>query len=197
MAKIGFYGGCFSPPTKAHIGLAQMAIKEYKLDKVVFVPVGDLYEKDNLEKLLHRYNMLKIACRNSEVLQVSDIESRTNICYKAIDIFEKLKESHKQDEIYFLMGADNLEKLPQWKNSQKLAENYRYIVFDRGTSKVEEIIENNKILKMHKSNFSAIKTSEFEDCSSRQIREKIKKGQKPDDLDENVYLYIKENSIYL
>ena len=127
MAKIGFYGGCFNPPTKAHIGLAQMAIKEYKLDKVVFVPVGDFYEKDNLEKLLHRYNMLKIVCKDSEVLQVSDIESKSNISYKAIDIFEKIKENHKEDEIYFLMGADNLENLPQWKNNQKLVENYRYI----------------------------------------------------------------------
>ena len=53
MSKIGFYGGSFNPPTKAHIELAKKVIKECSLDKVIFVPVGDLYEKEGMAKAIH------------------------------------------------------------------------------------------------------------------------------------------------
>ena len=78
MAKIGFYGGCFNPPTKAHVVLAKKAIDNCKLDKVVFVPVGDLYQKEKLEKGIHRFEMLKIASQDENRLEVSDIEINDN-----------------------------------------------------------------------------------------------------------------------
>lgn len=61
--KIGFFGGCFNPPTNAHVNLAKEVLYKCKLDKVVFVPVGDFYSKKELAPERHRYNMLKIACK--------------------------------------------------------------------------------------------------------------------------------------
>lgn len=46
--KIGFFGGCFNPPSNVHIDLAKKVIKENNLDEVIFVPVGDFYEKKGL-----------------------------------------------------------------------------------------------------------------------------------------------------
>ncbi len=63
--RIGFFGGCFNPPTNAHINLAKKALKECNLDKVIFVPVGDFYDKKELELAKHRYNMLEIACKRN------------------------------------------------------------------------------------------------------------------------------------
>ena len=54
MIKLGFFGGCFNPPTIAHLEIALKAIEIEKLDKVYFVPMGDYYKKDcgfNLEKI--------------------------------------------------------------------------------------------------------------------------------------------------
>lgn len=197
MARIGFYGGCFNPPTKAHIELAIKAIRECNLDKVVFVPIGDLYEKAKLEKGTHRYNMLRIACKDKKELEVSDIEIKSNRLYKAIDIFEVLKEQNKEDEIYFLMGADNLERLPSWKNSDKLINEFNYIVFDRDLCKAKIIIEDNDFFKNHKEKFRIVNNNEFHNCSSTRIREELKNGEKPEDLDNEIYLYIRENNIYL
>lgn len=64
--KIGFFGGCFNPPTNAHINLAKKVLKECKLDKVIFVPVGNFYDKKELVSGEHRYNMLKIACKRTK-----------------------------------------------------------------------------------------------------------------------------------
>ncbi len=64
--RIGFFGGCFNPPTNAHINLAKKALKECNLDKVIFVTVGDFYDKKELVPGKDRYNMLKIACKRAK-----------------------------------------------------------------------------------------------------------------------------------
>lgn len=50
MEKYGFFGGSFNPVTKAHIELAEEIANKYGLDKVIFVPVGDKYNKTRTSK---------------------------------------------------------------------------------------------------------------------------------------------------
>ena len=68
--KIGFFGGSFNPPSYVHIELAKALINEYNLDKVIFVPVGDYYEKASLISSNHRYNMLMLAIEDEEKLEI-------------------------------------------------------------------------------------------------------------------------------
>ena len=70
LKKIGFFGGCFNPPTKVHINLANALIKSGLVDKVIFVPVGDYYNKQNLVSANHRYNMLKLLCNNLSLIHI-------------------------------------------------------------------------------------------------------------------------------
>lgn len=196
MKKIGFYGGCFNPPTKAHIEMAKKAIKECDLDEVVFVPVGDSYKKQELAQGIDRYNMLKIACEGNEKLKVSDIEIRSSHKYNAIDIFEIISNKYKDDNRFFLMGVDNLSKMSDWKESKKLIENYNYIIFERNNIDANLIIENNEMLENNKENFEIIKNNDYKEISSTNIRESIKIGKKPEDINEKVYKYIIDNKIY-
>ena len=62
--RYGFFGGCFNPVTNAHIKLASQVVEKYSLDKLVFVPMGDKYQKPNLASEQTRYEMLKIAIKN-------------------------------------------------------------------------------------------------------------------------------------
>ena len=50
MKRIGFFGGCFNPPTNMHIKIANDLIEQGKLDKVVFMPVNDYYKKEACER---------------------------------------------------------------------------------------------------------------------------------------------------
>lgn len=196
MSKIGLYGGSFNPPTKAHIELAKKVIYECKLDKIIFVPVGDLYKKQGLAKGIHRYNMLQIACKKEKNLQVSNIEIRETKNYKTIEIFEILRNEYNNEDIYFIIGADNLEKLPYWYESNKLIRDYNYIILDRGLKKSNQIIKNNELLNKNKQNFTIINNIEYSDCSSTNIRQEIKRGENPKNLDDEVYNYIRQNRIY-
>lgn len=196
MAKIGFYGGCFNPPTKAHIEMAKKAIKECNLDKVIFVPVGDSYEKEGIAKGKDRYNMLKLACENEDRLLVSDIETKSKVNYKAIEIFDIIDKENEKDEKFFLMGVDNLKKLSTWTESKKLVNNFNYIILERDNLEGKSIIDNDELLKNHKERFVIVKNNDFNDCSSTDVRQKIKYGKKPDNINEKVYKYIMKNNIY-
>ena len=196
MAKIGFYGGAFNPPTKAHIELAKKAMSECDLDKVIFVPVGDSYKKDGMAKGEHRVKMLELACKDNDKLEVSDMETRSNIEYKAIDIFNIIDKDYNSDDKFFIMGADNLKKMSTWKDSENLVKNFKYIILDRDDKGADDIINNDNLLKENKEKFNIIKNKDYKDCSSTIVRKKIENGDTPTDISKEVYNYIKENKIY-
>ncbi len=153
MKRIGFFGGCFNPPNTLHIEIANNLIKEGKLDKVVFVPVNNYYKKQDLIDEKHRYNMLKLAIKNYQNLEVDDIEIKENRKLYAVDAFEIIQKSkfinkRNKDELYFIMGSDNFNKMPNWKDYNKIKDKYKYIIIDRNkdditSTKIREMIANN------------------------------------------------------
>lgn len=146
MKRFGFFGGCFNPPTIAHIELIEKAIKDKNLDMVYFVPMGDLYKKENLIPAFHRVNMLKIAMKEKmDILNIS-IDSKKDL--KAIDTFRIIEKEFNKSDNYFIMGSDNFENIKFWKDSEELLKNYKYIVLNReddiSSSRVREKIKNNE-----------------------------------------------------
>lgn len=173
--KYAFFGGSFNPPTYGHIGLAQNAVKKFELDKLFFVPVGNKYNKQGLIDEKHRYNMLKIACKNQNKLDVSDIELNRDKNFNASEVFKMIKTKYKDDEIYFILGADNLEKMPLWKNFSELLK-YNYIILERENKDVQEIINNNDELRKNKDRFRIIKDEALMKISSTKLRNAIKEN---------------------
>ena len=146
MKRYGFFGGCFNPPTIAHIELIEQTIKDNNLDMVYFVPMGDLYKKENLIPAFHRVNMLKIAMKEKmDILNIS-IDSKKDL--KAIDTFRIIEKEFNKSDNYFIMGSDNFENIKFWKDSEELLKNYKYIVLNReddiSSSRVREKIKNNE-----------------------------------------------------
>lgn len=175
MERIGFFGGCFNPPTNIHINIANNLIKQGKLDKVIFVPVNDYYKKQGLVEAKHRYNMLKLATKQYDNLEACDIEIKQNRQLFAVDAFEIIASSPYlgkmcKGDISFIMGSDNYNKMPTWKDYEKIKDKYNYI-----------IIERNK-----------------KEISSSGIREMIKNGDKTviQYLQKDVYEYIIDNKLY-
>lgn len=144
MKNLGFFGGCFNPPTISHIELIEKAIKEYNLDKVYFVPMGDLYKKEQLVPAFHRVNMLKMAIKdNMDILNIC-IEAEKEM--QAIDTFKIIQNKFNSSNNFFIMGSDNYEKIRDWKCADELMQNYQYIILKRendiSSSKAREKIRN-------------------------------------------------------
>ena len=129
MSRLGFFGGSFNPITKAHLNLILEAIDEYKLDKVYFVPMNDMYKKQGLLPLEYRKSMLEIALE--DYVEKMDIFLLNNDKeYKAIDSFEIIDSKFDKDERFFIMGSDNYKKIENWKDYDKLKK-YNFIILDR------------------------------------------------------------------
>ena len=186
--KVGFFGGCFNPPTNVHINLANNLIKDGILDKVVFVPVGDYYEKKDLVSARDRYNMLKIACKDYENIEVEDIAITHQDKLYAVDTFKLIYEKFNATaDIYLIMGSDNFEKMPNWKDYEELMKNYKFIVLERLNHKQETNL----------GNVLFYKTNPTEDISATCIRKKIINYEDVSKyVSPQVLQYISEKHIY-
>ena len=154
MQKIGFFGGCFNPPTIVHIEIANNLIKNKKLDKVIFIPVNDYYIKDDLTLATHRLKMLELAIKDYKNIEVDNIEIKENKKLYAADAIKIIENSkYNKDEKFFIMGSDNFNKMPTWKNYDEIKDKYKYIVIERNS----EIISATEIRKMFKEKNNKVK----------------------------------------
>ena len=200
MSRYAFFGGSFNPPSMAHKTCATRIVDEMKLDKLFFVPVGDSYQKTGLINEKHRYNMLKLICEGNKKLDVYDIELNKNINFKAIDVFKIIKNNFKDDEIYYVMGADNFINILSWKNSDELIKDYKYILLNRDDINLEnEIMMNDKLYK-NRDNFYISNEFKKMSISSSDIRKEVRSRDKAvinELIDEKVLQYIEQNNLYL
>lgn len=148
MSKIGFFGGCFNPPTLAHFEIVKNALTEFNLDKVIIVPMGDKYQKQDLISFEHRFNMLSKMFENEKNVDISRMQANQEEVSYAIDSFKKIDNIYENDERYFIMGDDNFSKIETWKDGKELIKNRKFIVFERkndtSSSLVRKMIKTNE-----------------------------------------------------
>ena len=182
--RIGIYGGSFNPPHNMHKNIPLLLIDKNYVDKVIYVPTGDKYNKKNLINSIHRYNMLKLICNDK--LDVSDYEIKNNLVYtyQTLDYFNNL---YKDDEIYLIVGSDNFNDITSWKNYKYILNKYKILV----------IMRNNDILKDYDN--VIICNIEKDNISSTEIRSKIKNKDSSilENIDKNVLKYIMDRKLYM
>lgn len=199
MKRYGFFGGSFNPPTKAHEELAKEIMKEFNLDKLFFVPVGNTYQKNGLIDEKDRYRMLNILFEEEEKIEVSDLELQTEQSLKAIDVFSLIEARYKNEEIFYIMGDDNLEKTPNWKAAEELLKNHKFIILKRNNKELKELIQNSNMLWKYKENFYESKMQKLIPYSSSQVRKAIQLGNTEEIekmVNPKVYQYITEKNLY-
>lgn len=180
--KIGIFGGCFNPPHNMHKSISINLINNGYLDKVIYVPTGNRYNKKDLIDVKYRIAMLKLMCEDNDNLEVSDFELKTNLIYtyQTLDYFKKI---YKNDEIYFICGSDNLKEFHTWKNYEYILNNYKLLVIMRNHDNKHKLPISNNII---------ITNIEEQELSSTGLRNNLDETK----LDKKVYQYIKKNKLY-
>lgn len=196
--KYGFFGGSFNPVTNAHLNLANLIVEKYNLDKVVFVPMGDKYNKQDLISEKDRYEMLKLATNSKEKLEVSDIELNLPYALTMLQAFKRIEEKYSDVKPYFIIGADNLNKLISLPDFEILAKNYEYIVIKRNDIRIKDKISENPVLRRFKDHFNILEENPYEQISSSKVRKLInnEKLTLNDMIPDEVYEYIVNKNIY-
>lgn len=198
--KIGIMGGTFDPPHFGHFVIAQAGLEQLGLDKVIFIPNGKIAYKDTSDeaKSRHRYNMLRSVIESNPDFEISDMEiNRGEITYTS-DTLTLLKDGgYKNDELYFLVGADSLDYMDKWHCPDIVFSLCTVAVaerpgFDsRGTdAKIRELTENFGA-KIEKISIPLI------GISSTMLRQRIRDGGSIRYMtDDSVIEYIKRHKLY-
>ena len=140
--KIGVYGGCFNPCHLMHKRLVDELLNTNYFDRIIILPTGDFYNKSNLLKGEIRKKMLEIMFDNNNRVIVSDYEFKNNLIYtfRSLDYVSSI---YKGDEIYFILGSDNLLHFDTWKRYEYILDNYNLLVVNRENvdATKEELLE--------------------------------------------------------
>ena len=186
--KIGFFGGSFNPPTLAHLNLAKQAVEQYNLDLFYFVPVNNYYPKDGLIDIDKRCEMLDLMLKNEKKIKTSKIEKEKNSKYSAFEIFNLIADENKNNQIFFIMGEDNYNKMPSWEHYEDLRK-YSYIIFQRGDA--------NKF-NQNANNVFYMENDKHLKISSSLIRSNQKENKPIDKyVTKEINDFIKRNKLYL
>jgi len=198
MQKIGILGGTFNPIHIGHLTIAQNTLEECNLNKVIFIPSGISYFKDQntIVSKEHRINMVKAAINNNPCFDISTIETeRDGNSYTYETILELKNEN---TSLYYIIGADTLFSMESWKNPNIIFQNST-IVCSKRNNMDETILINKKIELEEKYSCDIVLLNSPElDISSTDIRNNIKAGKSCKYyLTDSVIEYIKENKLYV
>jgi nicotinate-nucleotide adenylyltransferase len=191
------FGGAFNPVTSTHLALAEQLTNEYCVEKVVFMPVSDLYVKGELLPSKHRVTMLEQVFKTNSKFEVSKIEVDSKELLRTIDSLNIIKNKYKNYKIAFLMGSDNLRDIPIWYKAEELLSEFTFMIVMRDGDDFKEIIESSEVLKMNKHNLINVKAIIRNDGSSTYVRELIRAGKSIRYLvTDEVYEYIQNNNLF-
>lgn len=120
--RIGVMGGTFDPIHHGHLVAASEVAHEFALDEVIFVPTASQPFKrgKRVAPAEHRYLMCVIATAANPRFSVSRVDIERGGTTYTIDTLRDLREAHPQAELFFITGADALERIMDWKEVDEL-----------------------------------------------------------------------------
>jgi nicotinate-nucleotide adenylyltransferase len=123
--RIGIMGGTFDPIHHGHLVAASEVADRFALDEVVFVPTGHPWQKghETVSAAEDRYLMTVIATASNPQFSVSRTDVDRGGPTYTVDTLRDLREHFgPKAQLYFITGADALEKILSWKDTDKMFE---------------------------------------------------------------------------
>ena len=165
--KIGILGGSFDPAHKGHLAISKEATKRFKLKKVIWaITKKNPFKEQSSVSLAARIKLCKKITERTDFIQVKFFEKKIR-SNKTVDLINFITKNNN-NEIYFLMGADNLITFHKWHKWKTISQKCNIIVFDRHGYKSKSL--NSMTFK--RLNTKKLKFIEFNkvNISSSQIR---------------------------
>ncbi|MCA2217882.1 nicotinate-nucleotide adenylyltransferase [Wangella sp. NEAU-J3] len=126
--RIGIMGGTFDPIHHGHLVAASEVAARFDLEEVVFVPTGEPWQKGVVSPAEDRYLMTVIATASNPRFHVSRADIDRDGPTYTIDTLRDLDAVYGPDaELYFITGADALERILSWKDALEMLSLARFV----------------------------------------------------------------------
>ena len=193
--RVGVLGGTFDPVHLAHLVIAQRACETLSLDTVLFIPAGEPWRKSQREITVahHRLEMLKLAVAGNDAFGISDVELRREGPTYTADTLEALAGERLDDEFWFIVGADALADLPNWREPARIVKHARLAAAPRDVQDANVLAQGVREFRDRIDLFAAPRL----EISSSDIRARVAAGMSIRYLvPDAVGRYIAEHQLY-
>ena len=186
----GVYVGSFDPVHKGHKMVVDYLLKNNYVDSIIVIPTGSYWDKNKMIDVSYRIEMWN--CYKDDRIIIDGRYSDLEYTYMILD---KLS-GNGDDELYLIIGADNIICFDKWKNYQEIINNNKILIIPRNGIDIKDNIYKYD----NRDNFIVVDEFCEMDVSSREIR-KLLMNKRYDEvekyLDKEVIEYIKKNKLYL
>ena len=136
--KIGILGGTFDPAHKGHLEISKQAKKRFSLKNIIWaITKQNPFKYESKSNLRSRMQFAKKIIGKNKYIKVKFYEEKIG-SNKTVDLIEHLSKERK-NEIYFIMGADNLINFHKWYKWKSIIKKCNILVFDRKGYKAKSL----------------------------------------------------------
>lgn len=137
MNKI-IFGGSFDPIHLGHINMALLASRQFDAD-VIFVPSPISIWKKTSAPLKDKVEMIKLSIQDYSRFSIDLFEANSGKQENySIDTVQYFKNKYPEDDLFYLIGADQVNEFHRWKEAKLLSELAHIIFLKRPGFEVDE-----------------------------------------------------------
>jgi nicotinate-nucleotide adenylyltransferase len=177
MGDIGILGGTFNPPHMGHLVMAQEALDQLDLDRVVFMPVAVPPHKEAREDpgAAARLELCRLAVAHDERFEVSTLEIERGGASFTVDTLRELHDVEPEHDLTFIVGGDMAQSLPAWREPEPILRLARLAVAEREGVRREDIAR--RLEPLHDGDRVVFFDMPRIDVSSSTIRRRVAEGR--------------------
>ncbi|HEY5234034.1 MAG TPA: nicotinate-nucleotide adenylyltransferase [Verrucomicrobiae bacterium] len=131
--KIGLFGGTFDPVHIGHLLVAQAAVEELGLDRLFFVPAAQspFKSENQIAPAQIRLQLLRLALVGKVNCEIDGQEIRRGGISYSIETLRDYAKRFPAAKLFYLIGADNISKLNEWREVDELATLAEFVAVPR------------------------------------------------------------------
>jgi nicotinate-nucleotide adenylyltransferase len=198
--NIGVLGGTFDPIHVGHLMVAEEARARLNLTETLFVPAGQPWLKLNnvISPAEHRVEMVRLAIADRPYFKLSTMEiERAGPTYTVDTIAELQAQLGAGNELFFILGWDNLNQLPKWHEPSRLVKMCRLVAVPRVDYPAPDLDSLEAAIPGLSSRVIMLDAPQI-DINASEIRRRVARGQSISQLvPEPVERYIQEHGLYV
>ena len=188
---VGLFGGSFDPVHNAHLALARLALSELQLDRVLWIPAGQPWQKARtLTAAAHREAMLLLAIADEARFALDRRELLRQGPSYTLDTVRELQTEMPGAQLVLLIGQDQYAGLHTWAGWQELLQRVTLAVANRPgplpAVDAEVLRQPHRVLPLP-----------MLDIAATDIRARVARGERIDHLvPPEVARYIDQHGLY-
>ncbi len=196
--RIGLFGGSFNPIHNGHLHLAEIAMEQFQLERVLFMPTYiSPFKQDavGVADGAHRLAMCQLATESNPAFSVSDYELQQKTVSYTVHTLSHLRAQQPDVTWVLLMGSDMLLHFQSWRQWKQILTMAELGVISRWQDDADQLAQVADTLSAYGT--VQLCCGNVLPLSSTKIRRLLKKNQDCTCyLPENVVKYIVFHTLY-